>query len=349
MEVRNGLENLLAPVHGEVMQRMQRIGEIGLMKKLVREAKANVITPAKQKLLEAASVIRLDPAHSDSAFMARHLVQCTLPHSDPGDVEQWARRNGNLTLGIQRGWDFEKDRPIGHPYGVIPRLLLFWITTEAVRTKNRRLELGNNLSAFMRELGLIPSSAGAGKRSDATRLREQVRRLFSAHISFRITTTEAQRRGEKWLNMDVAPEGELWWDPKRPEQGTLWGSWIVLGEKFFQAIVESPVPLDTRALKALKRSPLALDLYAWASYKSWIVNKHNASQFVPWQGLMEQLGSDYDPKRIDHFKDKVKATLRKVSTVFPGGLYLKWQRSGLTFLPGTPPAVGPRRKKRATP
>ncbi len=107
----------------------------------------------------------------------------------------------------------------------------------------------------------------------------------------------------------------------------------------------APVPLDVRALKALKRSPLALDLYAWAAYKSWIVNQKNMSQFVTWQGLMEQLGADYDPKRIDHFKDKVKATLRKVSAVFPGGLNLKWQRSGLTFLPGTPPAVGPRRKK----
>ena len=318
------------------------------MKKLLREAKASQVTPAKQKLIESASIIRHDPDGADAAFMARQLVQCTLPHSDPGNVEQWSRRNGNLTLGIQRGWDFANDCAIGHPYGVIPRLLLFWITTEAVRTKNRRLELGTNLSEFMRELGLIPSSAGAGKRSDTTRLREQMKRLFSAHISFRVNTPEAHRQGEKWLNMDVAPEGELWWDPKRPEQGTLWGSWIELGEKFFQAIVSSPVPLDTRALKALKRSPLALDLYAWAAYKSWVVNQKKIPQFIPWQGLMEQLGADYDPKRIDHFKDKVKAAFRKVSAVFPGGLYLKWSRNGLTFLPGTQPAVGPRRKKAAS-
>jgi hypothetical protein len=328
---------------------LQHISEIGLMKKLMREAKASLVTPAKQKLIDAAAVIRHDPDNAEAAFMARHLVQCTLPHSDPGDVEQWARRNGNLTLGIQRGWDFEKDCAIGHPYGVIPRLLLFWITTEAVRTKNRRLELGTNLSAFMRDLGLIPASAGGGKRSDATRLREQMKRLFSAHISFRINTAEAQRQGEKWLNMDVAPEGELWWDPKRPEQGTLWGSWIELGEKFFQAIVSSPVPLDTRALRALKRSPLALDLYAWAAYKSWVVNQKKVPQFISWRGLMEQLGADYDPKRIDKFKTQVKAAFRKVSAVFPGGLYLKWNRSGLTFLPGTKPAIRPRRAKAATP
>jgi hypothetical protein len=324
---------------------MQRVGEIGLAKKLLREAKASIVTPTQQKFLEAAAVIRLDPDDTEAAFMARHLVQCTLPHSNPGNVEQWARRNGNLTLGIQRGWDFEKNCPVGHPYGVIPRLLLFWMTTEAVRTKNRRLELGNSLSAFMRELGLIPASAGGGKRSDAKRLREQMRRLFFARISFQITVEEAHRHGEKWLNMEVAPEGELWWNPKQPEQGTLWGSWIELGEKFFQAIVSSPVPLDMRALRALRRSPLALDLYAWAAYKSWVVNQKNVSQFVTWQGLMEQLGANYDPKRIDHFKEKVKAKLRKVSTVFPGGLNLEWQRSGLTFRPGTKPAIAARQKR----
>jgi len=145
--------------------------------------------------------------------------------------------------------------------------------------------------------------------------------------------------------MEVAPEGVLWWDPQQPGQEPLWGSWIELGEKFFQAIVSSPVPLDMRALRALRRSPLALDLYAWASYKAWVVNQKNVSQFVPWKGLMEQIGADYDPKRIDHFKDKVKASLRKVGAVFPGGLRLEWHRNGLTFLPGTPPPVGPRRKK----
>ena len=36
---------------------------------------------------------------------------------------------------------------------------------------------------------------------------------------------------------------------------------IELGEKFFQEIIEHPIPLDLNTLKALKRSPLGLDLY----------------------------------------------------------------------------------------
>ncbi|MDQ2844242.1 MAG: hypothetical protein M3Y72_25020 [Acidobacteriota bacterium] len=62
--------------------------------------------------------------------MALQLVLCTLPHSDPGDVPQWTRRTGSVMLGITPGRDFEKNRSLGYPYDTIPRLLLFWMTTE---------------------------------------------------------------------------------------------------------------------------------------------------------------------------------------------------------------------------
>jgi len=327
---------------------MQRVGEIPLVKKLAKQAKASAMTPAKQKLLEAAAAIRLDPDEAEAAFMARHLVQCTLPHSNPGTVQRWLRRSGNLTLVIQPGWDTQKDSSLGYPYGSIPRLLLFWVTTEAVKTKNRRLELGNSLAGFMRSVGLDPNTGG-GKRGDAKRLRDQMNRLFRCRISFdQVMSRDDGAHGTRWLDMQVAPDGEFWWDPKQPEQTALWGSWIELGEKFFQAILASPVPLDLRALRALKRSPLALDLYAWAAYKVWVVNQKEEPQFIPWTGLMEQLGGDYDAKRIDRFKDKVKTSFRKVGTVFPEGLNVKWHRTGLSFLPGKRPAILPRRKTLAS-
>ena len=237
------------------------------------EAKAPEMTRAHRKLIEAAVQIGMDrPSEQDSAYMARELVQCTLPHKDPGNVEAWTRTNGNLTLAIQAGFDVQNRKSYGYPYGTIPRLLLFWMTSEAVRTKSRRLELGCSLGNFMHELGLNPDN-GTGKRSDARRLRDQMERLFQARISFHRHTETDGRQGHAWLNMEVAPEGELWWDMKNPNQAALWGSWIELGEKFFRAITAAPVPVDIRALKALKRSPLALDLYAWLSHESYRAHK----------------------------------------------------------------------------
>ncbi len=64
--------------------------------------------------------------------MARQLVQCTLPHSDPGDTPIWTRTNGNLTLVIQPHID-RQTRKAMYPYGSIPRLFLFWLVTEAKR------------------------------------------------------------------------------------------------------------------------------------------------------------------------------------------------------------------------
>jgi hypothetical protein len=81
----------------------------------------------------------------------------------------------------------------------------------------------------------------------------------------------------------IAPKGELWWDVKKPEQATLWESWIELGEDFFNAVVAAPVPVDMRALRALKQSPLALDLYAWSTYRAFVVSRKGASQLVPWR------------------------------------------------------------------
>jgi hypothetical protein len=136
------------------------------------EKKSNQLTHAKIKILDAGSVIFDKPATTkDSAFMARELVQCTLPYKNPGDVPEWVRRNGNLTFSIKPGYkNDQKDQNrricIGYPYGSIPRLLLFWMITEAIRTKSRRLELGNSLRWFMAELGLNSSNGSSGaKRS----------------------------------------------------------------------------------------------------------------------------------------------------------------------------------------
>ena len=98
---------------------------------------------------------------------------------------------------------------------------------------------------------------------DARRLRDQMQRLFRARLSFQGTHERPGEQGETRLDMLVAEKSEFWWSHRQPEQGALWGSWIELGEKFFAAVTAYPVPADIRALKALKQSPLALDLYAW--------------------------------------------------------------------------------------
>jgi Plasmid encoded RepA protein len=57
----------------------------------------------------------------------------------------------------------------------------------------------------------------------------------------------------------IASGADLWWDPKAPNQAALWQSKVTLSPDFFAEIVRRPVPVDMAALRALRRSPLALD------------------------------------------------------------------------------------------
>ena len=117
------------------------------------------------------SASELDP---DLGFMARLMALCCLPRTNPGNRKEYVRRNGPYKLGMTAGIDNKL------PYGTIPRLLLAWVSTEAVRTQSRELILGRSLSEFMRKLNIYSTSGGS--RGDRTRLRNQMRRLFNAHV-----------------------------------------------------------------------------------------------------------------------------------------------------------------------
>ena len=126
-------------------------------------------------LISDALAIEAESARDAGAlgFMARAMVQATLPHKKVDGVE-FERKNGAFSLSLLA------PARIGLPYGSIPRLLLAWTTTEAVKTKSRELELGDSMSSFMAELGL---TATGGKTGSITRLKNQTRRLFTATVA----------------------------------------------------------------------------------------------------------------------------------------------------------------------
>ena len=181
-------------------------------------------------------------ASPDRGFMARLMMLCSLPRTNPGNRLQYKRVNGPYTL-IMTATGLHK-----LPFGNLPRLLLAWVCSEAVRTQSRELVLGDSLSEFMRTLGIYSSSGGT-----QTRLRNQMKRLFNAHIQL----TYENERVSASVNSPLASRTEFWWNPNRPHERALWESRIELGDKFFQEIVSHPVPLDMNILKALRRGELA--------------------------------------------------------------------------------------------
>ena len=71
-------------------------------------------------------LVRASEADPDLGFMARTMALCSLPRSNPGNRKEYKRVNGPFTLYMVAGGGNKL------PYGNLPRLLLAWVSTEAV-------------------------------------------------------------------------------------------------------------------------------------------------------------------------------------------------------------------------
>jgi len=254
-------------------------------------------------------------------FIARAMVLASMPHSEPKET-YFKRENGNYKLTMIANPE------IGLPYGTIPRLLFAWITTEAVRTKQRKLTLGKSLSDFMRQLEIEPTG---GSKGTITTLREQMKRLFNTTIA----CTYCDEERDAGLQMLLVDDYFLWWTPKNPEQLGLLESTVTLSEKFFGEITKSPVVFYMEALKALRKSPMALDIYMWLTYKN-SYSRHPLT--ISWESLQLQFGAGYpsNAQGKSDFKRKFNEALKKVSIVYGDARKLKALKTGLRYIPGEP-------------
>jgi len=267
-------------------------------------------------LIRQALYLDQEDAHSagEVGFLARALVQATLPHSDP-KTNEFVRRNGHFTLSILAPKD------VGLPYGRYPRLVLAYLNTEAVRRKSREIELGPHFSHFCATLGLPPTT---GPRGSLPTLREQMQRLFASTFQCVFQDeNEGRHAGDGFL---VAEKRVLWWDPRQSKSDAAWGSHVVLSERFFREATETPVPLDLRVLRAL-RSPFEIDIYVWLTWRFFRLRKPVT---IPWPSLALQFGCCYANPR--HFKNRFLGYLRSVSGYYPA-IRLESGASGLVLKP----------------
>ena len=216
------------------------------------------------------------------------------------------------------------------PYGTLPRLLLAWVCTEAVRTQSRELVLGSSLSDFMRKLDIYSTSGGT--TGGRTRLRNQMRRLFGCTVSL----VYEDARGEARVSSLIADRAEFWWSERQPNAPSLWESKIELGEKFFQEIIAHPAPLDLHILRRLKRSPLGLDLYLWLTYRTFALKRQLR---LTWPLLYRQFGVDparaNDARTVNNFRAKCLRELKKIKMAWPD-LHYRTVKGALVLSPSLP-------------
>lgn len=268
-----------------------------------QEGRIMELTDNSKKLVKTAldieEVLAIDSG--SVGYTARALVLATMPHSKTVD-STFTRTNGDYTLSIT-------NPHYGLPYGSIPRLLLAWLATEAIKTKSPEIILGSSLSEFMAQLDMVPTG---GRWGSITRLKEQSTRLFSSMIQCSYSTNDR----DVIKNITIADEADLWWSPKSPNQQSLLNSAVRLSGSFYDEITSNPVPIDLRALKALKKSPMALDVYCWTTHRVSYLKRETC---IPWESLQAQFGSGYPMTQQGNrdFKKKFIEAMKKVALVYP--------------------------------
>ena len=309
---------------GELVSVTEALADLPDPVKLVRGASPQALhhfTQADQ----VNQLVSASEADANLGFMARLMALCSLPRSNPGNRKEYKRVNGPFTLYMNAIAGSKL------PFGSGPRLVLAWLCTEVVRTQSRDIVLGRSFSEFMRTLGITSINGPA-----QTRLRNQMKRLFSCSVS--MVYTEAARQASAYAV--IADTTDFWWNAKQPDQAGLWESKVRLSESFFNEIIRHPVPLDMNTLTALKRSSLGLDLYLWLTYRLFSLR---APKRLTWRSLYRQFGVDPDKASdrvtVRNFQRKALREFKKIKIAWPSLNYTT--APGVLILYPSTPVIAP--------
>ena len=269
---------------------------------------------------------------SESQILYQHSVLCQtcLPYRDPGDtVRLWSRRNGHARLELQAGRAFDGARDdfmdVGLPFGPKPRLVLYHLNAEALRTQSPAIELEDSLTAFVkRTLGLDP-----GGRNIRT-VKDQLTRLSAA--DFRIGTVHDER--SVTLKGSVIEGFELW-TARDARQRVLWPTTVQFSQRYFESLMKHAVPLNETAVARLSHSAMGLDIYTWLAQRLHRIEEGKGA-FVPWTSIKEQFGHGYG--RMDNFKRVYRTTLRQVKVVYPESRF-ELDEQGMRMRHSRPPVA----------
>lgn len=293
---------------------------------LIPDRQKNVLlTQRDLKLIDASAIISgSPPVGDDMAFTHAVLCQVGLPRSKViGD--SFLRQSGAAWVSVQSGFIDEGKGPIQQPipHGAMPRLALAWVSTYAKRHKTREVPIGNSASEF---LGLLGQSATGGPRGSYTTLRKQMHALAACRLQL----------GYKGRTYNGQPVEQFdAWVAKDNQQKSLWPGLMVLSEGYFKELLTNGVPLDNRALFALKGSALSLDIYTWLAHRLHRIDgKHVV---LHWKSLRDQFGQEYQGKEPDKdFKKDFLYALKAALAVYPQA-EVKQVTGGLLLLPSPPP------------
>lgn len=284
------------------------------------------LTRLQRRIVDAAADIMECEAESPE-FLHSVLCHVGLPRSKT-EGRVFERSSGTAAIVIEAGRLYRGGRMVDQPlpYGAKPRLVLLHLCSEAVRTQSPEIEIGQSAREFLERLGLDQSG------HEFRRFRQQMEALAACRMTLGFTAQNGAIRRDVTINTQPISRFEAWTQTDGRSLG-LWPGSMTLSPDFFSTLTQHAVPLDPRAIRALQKSALMLDLYAWLAHRLHRIRKAEGVK-VSWRNLREQFGQEYkDPK---DFKRVIRDALVKVCIAYPDAR-IDLVPGGLLLLPSPPP------------
>jgi Plasmid encoded RepA protein len=265
---------------------------------------------------------------SDEDLGIRYLYsgwcQTALPHRRPSDnASIWKLETDSMTLLVEPGVRILAGQPVhvGVPFGAIARLILIYLQSEALRTGSRDIELGGSLRAFLGRLGITVG----GKTVNL--VREQAERISRCRLTF-----HGAARGVSVLVNQNIVDMAMFIDGIGAEgQGSLFVETARLSETFFAQLRQHAVPLDEAAIRAIRNSSMALDVYCWLAYR---LHSLLAPKALTWAALAGQFGAGIKLRK--HFKPAFTESLAVAQAVYRDAR-VEVTEAGVVLNPSPPP------------
>lgn len=280
----------------------------------------------RRRVLVREALETIQPDITDLRHMHSVLAVVGMPYDrQPLDVREFKRKQGNMSLTIEAG---SLDTPKGDserqplPFGPKARLLMMHLCSEAIRQKKPTIEIADNLTSFIRDMG-FPDSGG--RKGPLNAFKEQINALAAARFRMSVWTGDVAR------TRFIHPFDEIdLWLPKSPDERTLWPSTITFSDSFFKSLQQHAVPFNVRAVRAFAGSARKLDLYFWLG---WRIHNIDGPLHIGWGALRDQFGLGFTRERA--FRAQFAEEVSHIREVFPK-LPLKLSENGLLLEPAGP-------------
>ena len=259
----------------------------------------------------------------ENGFYPVIFAQASMPYKNPGkDLQVYQKTNGNFTVNITQGYD-DFSNPIGYPYGVLPRLIILYLATETIKTKDKNISLGDNITDFLRRLNFCNNN------KNRQRVIEQARRLFTCSFHF-IGKREGHIFGQ---NINLINKYSLWvGNGKNDHTPDLFKAKVRLTDEFFNEFTSNNCfPVNIEQIRGIAESALAIDFYMWLTRRLYTLK---LAVNIEWPLLHIQFGTEY--KRQRKFVEKLTVQIFKIKAIWPE-LNLETSKGGITLKPSPLP------------